>query len=263
MGRKLAIGLVIIVVIGAGLHLSGGRVHLKLGEHHAGIGKHIGHHGKRSDKARLISVSGSGVVYAAPDVFTLSIGVESFHADADAALDDNNTRMARVIKGLRELGLSENEVRTTGFQVAKIYLEEEHVGVIEPFSRDGFVGYAAENDIFIRSHQLSLVEPVIGSVVGWGATSVLSLGFSIEDETEYLLQATALAVEDAQAKAQQLVEAAGAELGEIVVIAKNDNRYSRSSSAAPDISAILGEDAPLFLTVESVNAGVTVTFGIK
>lgn len=261
MGRKLAIGLVIVVVIGAGLVLSGGQYHVRLGEHHVGLGhgKHAGHHGRRGGMERTIIVGGSGAVLAAPDTANLSIGVETFSVDSGKALDENNGRMTKVIKGLKSLGLTTDEIQTSGFSLRRETDKEKG----RPGFEDGFIGYSVSNNIQVRTSQIDLIEGILDQFIGWGATELNSLRFSVEDDSTYLAIARANAVQDARRHAKELVDASGAELGEVLRIDDGGERYRDRRSPTAVRSDVLDDDAPVFLTTETVYAWVTVTFRIR
>lgn len=258
MGRKLAIGLVIIVVIGAGLALSGGRVHLKLGEHHAGIGKHIGHHGRRGGMERTINVSGTGAVVTLPDRVHISVGVRSFGKEAADALDVNNTKMTRVVEGLLALGLDRNDIQTSEFSLDR-RTNREQVSLENP---EGFIGYDIKNKIRIKTAKVELVGTVLDSVIGWGATNIDSLYFSVSNQSELISEARSLAVEDAKVTAADLAEAAGVTLGPILLINEATSQRYRETSAAMEVER-LDAEMPIYMTQERVATGVTVTFAIK
>lgn len=257
MGRKLAIGLVVVVVIGAGLVVSGGKIHLRLGEHHAG-GIYKTHHKGRSDP-RTIVVTGAGAVLAAPDTATLSIGVDTFSVESDKALSENNQRMARVIDGLKSMGLSTDEIQTSGFSLRRV-VDKEETG---PGREDGFIGYRVRNSVRLHTKQIELIELLMEQAVGWGATEISSLRFLIEDDSRYLAIAREYAVKDATKYAQQLVDASGASLGEVLRIDDSRDRYSRRRAPVGIRSDVLGEDVPVFLSTETVYASVNVTFRIE
>lgn len=258
MGRKLAIGLVIVVVIGAGLALSGGRVQVKLGEHHAGIGKHVGHHSKRGGMERTISVGGNGAIIVSPDRARVTIGVRSFAVEANDALNINNEKMRRVIDGLMALGIARKDIQTSDFGLSRrTNRNKTKVG-----NEDGFVGYDIKNEINVIARDVTLVGDVLDKVIGWGATDIGMLYFSVSDRDELMSRARAMAIDDATDSAQAFAKAAGVVLGAVLIINEDGGRgYGRDGLAEIDERAL--EEAPIFMTMERINSSVTITFGIE
>lgn len=252
MGRKLAIGLVIVAVIGAGFYFSDAKVMLKVGH---GDGHFVHRGGAETSGYGTIKVSGHGLVFAAPDTATLSVGVESFNINSDQALSENNRHMASVIEGLQSLGLTMDELQTSGFSLRRIADKDKR----RPGDEDGFVGYRVNNSIRIETKKIELIEPILSNVIGWGATEVERLSFELEDDSEFRTVARERAVDDAIRHARELVEASGGSLGKVVRIDDEPSRYSRRTMPKPKRSDVLDPDAPLFLTTEMVYASVSVT----
>ena len=66
---------------------------------------------------RTVSVSATGSVAAEPDHATISIGVVSEAETAREALARNSATMVKVIDGLKGLGISAQDIRTTAINV--------------------------------------------------------------------------------------------------------------------------------------------------
>lgn len=258
MGRKLAIGLVIVVVIGAGLVLSGGKLHLRLGEHHVGLkhGKHSGHH-RRGGMERTINVSGTGTVVVLPDRVAVMVGVVSFGKDAATALDINNGKMERVVEGLLSLGLERNDIQTSQFELDKQTDRKK----IAPDNPEGLVGYTVRNMVRVQTARVDLVSMILEKVIGWGATNIGGLNFSISNQADLMTEARNLAIEDARATAEEIATASGVDLGKVLLVNERNGRY-RETSVAKEVQR-LDADMPIYMTQERVTAGVAVTFAIK
>ena len=64
-----------------------------------------------------IHVSGTGTATAMPDLVEAYIGVQTFAAPADAAVDNNSTLMPAVINALTVSGIAPDDIETTNFSV--------------------------------------------------------------------------------------------------------------------------------------------------
>ena len=64
-----------------------------------------------------VSVTGTGRVTLTPDRFTFTVGVQTVAATVDAALAENNQRVANVIAALKKGGATEREIRTSNFSI--------------------------------------------------------------------------------------------------------------------------------------------------
>jgi len=64
-----------------------------------------------AENPRSISVNGSGVASAAPDLATIQLGVESRSASASAAAQDNTGKMNNVIAKIKALGVEDKDIQ--------------------------------------------------------------------------------------------------------------------------------------------------------
>src|SRR5208337_5634712 len=60
-----------------------------------------------------ITVTGSGTVYADPDMAQVSIGVTNDAATAAQAMSDNAQAMTNVINSIEQLGIASKDVKTS------------------------------------------------------------------------------------------------------------------------------------------------------
>ena len=77
-------------------------------------------------ETRSISVTGQGVVVATPDIAEIGAGVVSIASSAAEALADNSIRMTAVFEGLKALGVTAREMRTSDFSVSPVYSRQSN-----------------------------------------------------------------------------------------------------------------------------------------
>ncbi len=176
--------------------------------------------GVTEDKERTIAVDGRGVVAADPDEVLLRLGVETTADSARQALTENSEQMQRVIERLKEEGVSTENIQTQTVNLSPQYEEEPQRDPREPRQRE-LVGYRAANTVQVRSQELEAVGALLDAAVAVGANRVEGIRFEVRDGRELVSRARDAAWEDAEQKAQQLADLAGAELGEVLSISES------------------------------------------
>lgn len=168
---------------------------------------------------RTISVSGTGQAAARPDVAVIRVGVETEAEEASAALTQNSERMQAVVEALQEAGLPPEDIQTQTVQLQPRHQEGPPQPGIEPARGSPgppeLVSYRAVNIVEARIRDLGELGQLLDSAVQAGGNRVEGIRFEVSDPAQLLEEARAAAWEDARGKADQLVELAGAELGEV------------------------------------------------
>jgi uncharacterized protein YggE len=76
--------------------------------------------------------------------------------------------------------------------------------------------YAVDNTVFVTVRDLSKLGQILDVVVQNGANAINGITFDVLDKTKALSQVRQLAVTDARQQAQQLADAAGVKLGNLI-----------------------------------------------
>ncbi|HIC69362.1 MAG TPA: SIMPL domain-containing protein [Candidatus Latescibacteria bacterium] len=158
-----------------------------------------------------IHVSGTGTATAMPDLVEAYIGVQTFAATADAAVDNNSTLMTAVINALTVSGIAPDDIETTNFSVRpqRDYSSDEEPKV---------VGFWVDNTARVTIRDISGVGSILTVAVTAGANNIGGVTFTVSDADSLRQAARADAVSDARNRAQTLADAAGVELGEVLSI---------------------------------------------
>jgi uncharacterized protein YggE len=162
---------------------------------------------------RSLSVSGNGEAHLAPDIAFIYIGVHTEKLTAAEAVAENTTQTEAVIEAIREFGIAEEDIRTMNFSIWPIERYDPQTG--QP---TGEKTYAVDNTVYVTVCELDTLGDLIDTAIQAGANTVNSVQFDVEDKDAALQAARAEAVQDAQAKAQELAEASGVTLGELQTI---------------------------------------------
>jgi len=165
-------------------------------------------------------------VKAKPDLATVQVVVDVSNKNVGEAQSDAATRMNAVMAKLKELGIADEDVKTSQFA---IYPQYDYT----PGREQGtLVGYRVVNGVAVTVKQLDRVGKVLDGVVAAGATRVDGVSFSIADQTALQSQARASAVKQARGRAEELAKAAGVSLGKVTSISES------SSGATPEFASM-------------------------
>lgn len=174
-----------------------------------------------SEPGRL-QVSGSAVVTGAPDIAHITLGVDTQDVSAEVAAQENANLMANVFAALKSLGLTDQELTTSGYN---IYSSSQVVGrgTDEEIT---VTTYRVQNRINITTKDLDSVGEIIDAAVKAGANQVQGISFDVEDKQAMQLQALQNAVQQGVGKAKAMAEAAGVDLGKLASMSENYSSYA-------------------------------------
>lgn len=162
---------------------------------------------------RTITVPGTGTASGAPDLALVQVGVDITNTDVGAAVDEANQSMQDVIDALTEMGIAESNIQTTRFNVQQI----QNNNPTTSQSADQPT-YEVTNIVQVRVTDTGQISDVIQTALDAGANRVYGLNFSLQNPGELTSEARIQAVEDARARAEELADALGVTLGELVSI---------------------------------------------
>ncbi|MBP3218532.1 MAG: SIMPL domain-containing protein [Lachnospiraceae bacterium] len=208
----------------------------------------------RADK--LVTVAASAEVSVVPDKAEITVGVRTEQKEAKAAQDENTEIVNQVIAVLKERGVEEKSIRTSGYNLYPRY-DYEH--------NDAIIGYSVETTLTIKDQEIAEVGTVLSECVAAGATSVHNISYFCSTYSEAYEEALTMAVAKSREKAEVLAKAAGKEIRDVVSITEgyqnNSSEYSnvRMESAktadAANVSIMPGETG--------ITAQVTVSYRMK
>jgi len=204
---------------------------------------------------RSITVTGYGVAYGTPDIARVGLGVETSNTDVQVALDETNTRLEAVLAALREAGIADADIQTNYFSIYQDYYGGSPEGRGEPT-------YRVASSVNVRVRDTSVLGQLIADAVDAGANIVNFVEFSILDRGALESEARQLAIEDAQARAEEIAAALGMTVGEPLRVVEGSQygvpyeNYGRGGAGGASV-------APVEEGVLSVNMAVTVTFATE
>jgi uncharacterized protein YggE len=153
---------------------------------------------------RQIIVTGQAQLEVEPDGAMIRLGVETHHSVAQEAQEENSRIMGRVLGELSRLGIPEDAVRTSRFEV-------QPQGQYGP-EYEGIVGYRVINEVTITTDELDAIGLILDTAVKAGANTISSIELTVEDVPDWELQALDLAVQKAHEKGEAIANALGIEI---------------------------------------------------
>lgn len=209
-----------------------------------------------SPGSRSIHVTGSGSVTDEPDIVTLYLGVSVEKASVEAAREVAASAMTAVIDSLKANNIAENDIQTENFSIYPQYDYTEEGRVLR--------GYRVNNTVSVTARDLESLNDIIDDAIGAGGDIVIvnSIQFMIEDPTPLQAQARALAVKDAEAKAQTLAEASGVTLGKPITITET-TRTTGPPIAFAEAAEFAADDGRSATPIEAGELTVTINVTIS
>jgi len=152
------------------------------------------------NRLNTISISGTGTIWAAPDVAQLTLSVVTQSISASEAQQSNAATMTEVIQALIGAGVSKEDVKTISYSLSPRYTYD---------GKQTLIGYECRNTIAVTIKNTSEVGRLIDVAVGAGANDVSGVFFTVSEEkkTQLMTDAIKKAVEDADTKAQATASA--------------------------------------------------------
>lgn len=224
--------------------------------------------------ANTITVSGHGEFDAAPDIATFSFSVVSTKSTAAAAQADATTKQNAVSAYLKDAGIAEKDIQTSGYSV---YPQYEYQTAACPASSGGtpvycppgkqvLTGYEARQTTTIKVRDLAKAGDLLVGVGQKGATEVSGLNFTFDDPNAPQTSARQKAIADAKQKAEELAKELGVSLVRVTAFNENGGSAPRPMAAYAVDSQAMGKGA----SSPEVNPGqntvsddVTITYEIR
>jgi uncharacterized protein YggE len=161
-----------------------------------------------------ITVTGVGEASSAPDMATVSLGVELSGQDVTTVYSDVNAALANIKSALEGIGIAPGDISTASFSIYTINMGDGTPSEIR-------VG----NTLNVIVRDLSLIESVLDTAVGAGANAVYGLTFDVSDKAALEAEARTNALADANDRAQQLATGVGVTVGEVVAVVELNNNF--------------------------------------
>lgn len=155
-------------------------------------------------REKTIAVTGTATTSIDPDLLRIQFGVEVQAKTAKEAIDANTVAMNNVVNAIKELGITEDELSTSSFNIYPVYdsITDPKTGV---YVRSELVGYRVSNILSIETTKLSMAGDIIDAATEAGANRVDGVFFTLSPQKQLSAQDELIgnAIENAKAKAEK------------------------------------------------------------
>ncbi|GAB4431368.1 MAG: SIMPL domain-containing protein [Chloroflexi bacterium OHK40] len=203
---------------------------------------------------RQITVIGNGEIRVAPDMASVQIGVETTAPTTREALDQNTAQAEAIIDQVKQLGVAEKDIQTSGFNIYATYSDAGRT----------VTGYTVSNTVNVTIRDLAQAGDLLDKVVQAGANRVYGISFGVSDPKAAQAQARDAAMADARARAERLAQSGSASIGQILVISE-----SIGSGPVVPLPAMAdrfqgaGAPVPIQAGEQVITAAVQVTYELR
>ena|SRR3989344_7432533 len=218
----------------------------------------IKNRGTSVDYGKTIQMSGEGKVTARPDTANLSFAVVTQGADSAKVQADNDTKMKKVIEYLKQNGVKEEDIKTSGYN---LYPQYDY----KPDGSSSITGYNLNQNVDAKLRDLGKVPSIMGGLTGQGVNQINGVNYFIDDPDALRTQARDEAIAKAKEKAQNLASTLGIKLGKVINFSEGESYipYPMPYYAERGIGAGGGGTSPTEPGSQDVTMTVTLTFELK
>jgi uncharacterized protein YggE len=207
--------------------------------------------------APTITVNGVGAVTIMPDVAYVHLGVNTDDLDPGQALARNNVLISTVIERLIALGIAEDDIRTDHFFM---HTNWDHRTGMES-------GYRVSNNLTVTVRNLDMVGDVLGTAVAAGANASGGVTFGLLDSSAAYNEALALAIFNAQDRAQAIAQALNRPIDDLVSVVEIGGSHFWTAQRAGTALAAAQMEADMSAIIEpgelTITANVQMTFSVR
>jgi uncharacterized protein len=204
-----------------------------------------------------ITVSGVGTMAGTPDTLRLDMGIQVTGDTVTAALGSANTKAAAVQKSLRDSGVTDKDLQTTGLSIQPHYVSDGKNG-------SKVSGYEVGENVSAVLRDLKTAGAAISAAAtaGGQATRINGVSLDLADTGALVTGARSDAYAKARAKAEQYAKAAGVSLGQVLSINESVQAPQPIYAAAGAMDSRAAAAVPIQAGSQDVSVTVTVVFAI-
>lgn len=163
---------------------------------------------------RSITVVGEGKVRIQPDIARVTIGVEVVRPSVQEASEENKQIVEQVLMALKEQGVVDKDVQTSGFSIW-----------VERIGSEGLIGesgtrYHVTNSVTVIIRQIETVGSLLDAAIEAGANNMYGIEFKLQDPSAAESTARQAAIANARAKADELASLTDVSLGDVVTVSE-------------------------------------------
>ncbi|MGE5544331.1 MAG: SIMPL domain-containing protein [Bacillota bacterium] len=207
----------------------------------------------------ILVVTGLGQVEVKPDQAKITMAVVSSGKSLKELQEQNSYTVNRVIDSLREKGLREYQIETTGYNAWPQYSYAESEDKQPP----RIIGYQVRNQITVTSDDLHKVGQIVDTALKAGANEMQNIAYSLNDYNSVQSTALSQACINANKKANAIARALGIKVGPIISVKEGSTPAEMYPLYIDTAGAgAAGGDIPIQPGNITVRGTVTITYQI-
>lgn len=229
----------------------------------ASVAKEYRYIGGGMSASNVISVSGSGEVFAIPDTATISFTVRNEGVDVKIAQDLTTTKVDEVLGAIKDLGIEDADVKTTSYATNPKY-SYERASIYYPV-QGKVTGYEVAQSIEVKVRDTAKTGEVLGALGTAGVTETYGPNYTVDDQDALLAEARQMAIDEAKTKAEELANQLGVRLVRIVTFSEGQySPYAESKAVSYDSMTGAMNPTPQLPTGESkITSDVYISYEIR
>jgi uncharacterized protein len=199
-----------------------------------------------------LDVTARGEVRRVPDIAVISSGVVTNAADAAGAMQENASRMSRVLAALKKAGVADKDISTSSISLSPQYRYVENQAPV-------IIGYQASNQVTIRFRDIAKSGTILDTLVKQGANQINGPSMMLDKPETAQDEARIEAIKAARARAELYAGATGMKVKRIVSISESEGY---SGGPVPIMVTARMADASAKTEVMPGEQGVGVTVSV-
>lgn len=231
--------------------------------------KSIAYVGKAPTTVNTISVSGKGEIVVKPDIAMISFSVTEQNMDVSIAQNTVNTKIADMVSSLKENGVEDKDIKTTGYNITPKYAYPKVVSSYYypyPESAGTLIGYEVSQSVELKIRDLAKAGSIVAKLGDLKVTNMSGLNFLVDKQDELQKDARDLAIKQAREEARRLANGLGISLGDVVSFSDGLNYpiYPMAYDKALESYGRGGASAEAVLPVgeNTITSNVTIVYEI-
>lgn len=213
--------------------------------------------------ASTITVNGSGVVEAEPDLATIHVYAEQTADTAAQAQNAVNRVLSDITAAMKAEQVADEDIVTSYVSVYPVYRYDETTDTQQ------MDGYRAYTSIDITISDVEHAGKYVDAALQAGASGTDGVTFSLENPAAYYQQALQEAIKTAQTSAQAIAQAYGKPLGQVLSVTENSQSTTYAKSADYGVmeeasmvaDTASGSNTTISYEDISVRASITAVYG--
>jgi len=115
-------------------------------------------------EANTINISAEGKVFGKPDIGQINLSVVTQAASVSAAVTENNDKMNKITKAMKDLGIIEDDLRTASYNINPSYQYTAGKSTI--------IGYEVSQTLEVKIRDLNKTSQILEKSASLGANQV-------------------------------------------------------------------------------------------